>query len=188
MVVGLEIQYGGQNVISFVLSCHHSKIYQKDSPHQNIFKLTLSQKSFYVFRKDRQCKFIFLLSPSLDLINIISVWALKAMKVAGETLQRSWHTLPATGSNLQPWPYQSSFLYFFFQDNDITSLFGHLLKTALHQLIIKLFSFNRPRRTSTRSTSPCPPRWSRNGCWGIWKSICWSQRWHDFFPLNLQSK
>ena len=100
--MGLKIQYGGQNVISFVLSCHHSKIYQKDSPHQNIFKLTLSQKSFYVFRKDRQCKFIFLLSPSLDLINIISVRALKAMKVASETLQRSWYTLPATGSNLQP--------------------------------------------------------------------------------------
>ena len=72
-----EIQYGGQNVISFVLSCHRSKICQKDSPHQNVFKLTLSQKSFYVFRKDRQCKFIFLLSPSLDLINIISVWLLK---------------------------------------------------------------------------------------------------------------
>ena len=100
--MGLKIQYGGQNVISFVLSFYHSKISQKDSPHQNIFKLTLSQKSFYVFRKDRQCKFIFLLSPSLDLINIISVQALKAMKVAGETLQKSWHTLPATGSNLQP--------------------------------------------------------------------------------------
>ena len=53
--------------------CHHSKICQKDSPHQNVFKLTLSQKSFYVFRKDRRCKFLFLLSPSLDLINIISV-------------------------------------------------------------------------------------------------------------------
>ena len=66
-----------------------SKIFQKDSPHQNVFKLTLSQKSFYVFRKDRQCKFIFLLSPSLDLLNIISVRALEAMKVAGETLQRS---------------------------------------------------------------------------------------------------
>ena len=52
--MGLEIQYGGQNVISFVLSCHRSKICQKDSPHQNVFKLTLSQKSFYVFRKDRQ--------------------------------------------------------------------------------------------------------------------------------------
>ena len=65
--------HGGRNVISFVLSCHRSKICQKDSPHQNVFKLTLSQKSFYVFRKDRQCKFIFLLSPSLDLINIISV-------------------------------------------------------------------------------------------------------------------
>ena len=87
--MGFKIQYGGQNVISFVLSFHHSKISQKDSPHQNIFKLTLSQNSFYVFRKDRQCKFIFLLK-------------LKAMKVAGETLQRSWHTLPATGSNLQP--------------------------------------------------------------------------------------
>ena len=37
--------------------------FQKDSPHQNVFKLTLSQKSFYVFRKDRQCKFVFLLSP-----------------------------------------------------------------------------------------------------------------------------
>ena len=87
--MGLEIQYGGQNVISFVLSCHHSEICRKDSSHQNVFKLTLSQKSFYVFRKDRQCKFIFLLSPSLDLINIISVQALKTMKVAGETLQRS---------------------------------------------------------------------------------------------------
>ena len=75
--MGLEIQYGGQNVISFVLSCHRSKICQKDSPHQNVFKLTLGQKSFYVFRKDRQCKFIFLLSPSLDLINIISVRALR---------------------------------------------------------------------------------------------------------------
>ena len=69
--MSLKIQYGGQNVLSFVLSCHHSKICQKDSPHQNVFKLTLSQMSFYVFRKHRQCKFIFLLSPSLDLINII---------------------------------------------------------------------------------------------------------------------
>ena len=99
----LKIQYGGQNVILFVLSCHHSKICQKDSPHQNAFKLTLSRKSFYVFRKDRQCKFIFLLSPSLDLINIISVRALEAMKVAGETLQRSQCTLPAARSYLQPW-------------------------------------------------------------------------------------
>ena len=32
-----------------VLSCHRSKICQKDSPHQNVFKLTLSRKSFYVF-------------------------------------------------------------------------------------------------------------------------------------------
>ena len=103
--MGLEIQYGGQNVISFVLSCHRSKICQKDSPHQNVFKLTLGQKSFYVFRKDRQCKFIFLLSPSLDLINIISVRALEAMKVAGETLQRSRRTSPAAGSYLQPWDY-----------------------------------------------------------------------------------
>ena len=79
MVVGLEIQYGRQNIISFMLSCHRSKICQKDSPQLNVFKLTLSQKSFYVFRKDRQCKFIFLLSPSLDLINTISVWALEAM-------------------------------------------------------------------------------------------------------------
>ena len=100
--MGLKIQYGGQNVISFVLSFYHSKISQKDSPHQNIFKLTLSQKSFYVFRKDRQCKFIFLLSPSLDLINIISVQALKAMKVASETLQRSQCNSPAAGSYLQP--------------------------------------------------------------------------------------
>ena len=98
--MGLEIQYGGQNVISFVLSCHRSKICQKDSPHQNVFKLTLSQKSFYVFRKDRQCKFIFLLSPSLDLINIISVRALEAMKVAGETLQRSRRISPAAGCRL----------------------------------------------------------------------------------------
>ena len=81
----LKIQYGGQNVIPFVLSCHRSKICQKDSLHRNGFILTLSQKSFYVFRKDRQCKFIFLLSPSFDLINIISVQALEAMKVAGET-------------------------------------------------------------------------------------------------------
>ena len=100
--MGREIQYGGQSVISFVLSCHRSKICQKDSPHQNVFKLTLSQKSFYVFRKDRQCKFIFLLSPSLDLINIISVRALEAMKVAGETLQRSRRTSPAAGSYQQP--------------------------------------------------------------------------------------
>ena len=99
--MGLEIQYGGQNVISFVLSCHRSKICQKDSPHQNVFKLTLGQKSFYVFRKDRQCKFIFLLSPSLDLINIISVRALEVMKVAGETLQKSRRTSPAAGSYLQ---------------------------------------------------------------------------------------
>ena len=100
--MGREIQYGGQSVILFVLSCHRSKICQKDSPHQNVFKLTLSQKSFYVFRKDRQCKFIFLLSPSLDLINIISVRALEAMKVAGETLQRSRRTSPAASSYQQP--------------------------------------------------------------------------------------
>ena len=91
--------HGGRNVISFVLSCHRSKICQKD---QNVSKLTLSQKSFYVFRKDRQCKFIFLLSPSLDLINIISVRALEAMKVAGKTLQRSRRTSPAAVSYLQP--------------------------------------------------------------------------------------
>ena len=84
--MGIKIQYGRQNVILFTLSCHHSKICQKDSPHQSIFKLTLSQKSFYAFRKDRQCQFIFLLSPSLDLINIISIWAFEAMKVAGKTL------------------------------------------------------------------------------------------------------
>ena len=100
--MGHEIQYDGQNGISFVLSYHRSKICQKDSPHLNVFKLTLSQKSFCVFRKDRQCKFIFLLSPSLDLINIISVRALEAMKVAGETLQRSRRTSPAAGSYLQP--------------------------------------------------------------------------------------
>ena len=80
-----------------------SKICQKDSPHQNVFKLTFSQRSFYVFRKDRQCKFIFLLSPSLDLINIISVRALEVMKVASETLQRSWRTTLAAGTYLQPW-------------------------------------------------------------------------------------
>ena len=74
----------------------------KDSPHQNVFKLTLSQKSFYVFRKDRQCKFIFLLSPSLDLMNIISVRTLEGMKVAGKTLQRSRHTLPTASFYLQP--------------------------------------------------------------------------------------
>ena len=79
-----------------------SKICQKDSPHQSVFKLTFSQKSFYDFRKDRQRKFIFLLSPSLDLINIISVRALETMKVAGETLQRSWCTMLAAGSYLQP--------------------------------------------------------------------------------------
>ena len=45
--MGLEIQYGGQSVMS--VSCHRSKICQKDSPHQNVFKLTLSRKSFYVF-------------------------------------------------------------------------------------------------------------------------------------------
>ena len=58
-----------------------ARFVKKDSPHQNVFKLNLSQKSFYVFRKDRQCKFIFLLSPSLDLINITSIRALEAMKV-----------------------------------------------------------------------------------------------------------
>ena len=104
--MGLEIQYGRQNIISFVLSCHcSSKICQKDSPHQNIFKLTSSQKSFYVFRKDRHCKFIFLLSPSLDVINIIYVWALEAMEVASETLPRSRCTSPAAGSYLQPCPW-----------------------------------------------------------------------------------
>ena len=94
--MGLEIQYSRQNVTSFVLPCHCSKICQKDSPHQNVFKLTLSQKSFYVFRKDRQCKFIFLLSPSLDLINITSIRALEAMKVAIKKREASTlHQLPA---------------------------------------------------------------------------------------------
>ena len=106
---------------SFPVSCSHNYVFisrnpiwrtkrQKDSPHQNVFKLTLGQKSFYVFRKDRQCKFIFLLSPSLDLINIISVRALEAMKVAGETLQRSRRTSPAAGSYLQPWGYIQTFV------------------------------------------------------------------------------
>ena len=53
-------------------------------------------------RKDRQCKFIFLLSPSLDPINIIFVRALEAMKVAGEALQGNRRTSPAAGSYLQP--------------------------------------------------------------------------------------
>ena len=44
----------------------------KDSLEHNVSKQSLSQKSLYVSRKDRQCKFIFLLSPGLDLINIIS--------------------------------------------------------------------------------------------------------------------
>ena len=77
-----------------------ARFVKKTVPIRMFFKLTLSQKSFYVFRKDRQCKFIFLLSPSLDLINIISVWALEAMKVAGETLQRNWPTSPAAGCYL----------------------------------------------------------------------------------------
>ena len=80
-----------------------ARFVQKKSPHQTVFKLTLSQKSIYVFRKDRLCKFIFLLSPSLDLINIISVRALEAMKVAGETLQGSRRSWPAAGFYLQPW-------------------------------------------------------------------------------------
>ena len=80
-----------------------ARFVKKTVPIRMFFKLTLSQKSFYVFRKDRQCKFIFLLSPSLDLINIISVRALEAMKVAGETLQRSQRTSPAARSYLQPW-------------------------------------------------------------------------------------
>ena len=116
--MGLEIQYGRQNIISFVLSCHCSKICQKDSPHQNIFKLTSSQKSFYVFRKDRQCKFIFLLSPSLDVINIISVRALKAMEVASETSQRSRHTLLAVGSYLQPFPWGQGIKFRLFLTGD----------------------------------------------------------------------
>ena len=77
-----------------------ARFVQKKSPHQTVFKLTLSQKSIYVFRKDRLCKFIFLLSPSLDLINIISVRALEAMKVAGETLQGSRRSWPAAGCRL----------------------------------------------------------------------------------------
>ena len=93
--MGLKIQHGGQNLPP-------QQDLSKCSPHQNVFKQTFSQKSFYVFRKDRQCKVIFLLSPSLDLINIISVWALKAMKVASKTFQRSRRTLPAGGSYLQP--------------------------------------------------------------------------------------
>ena len=88
--------------MAFLLSCHCSKICQKDSPHQNVFKLTLSQKSLYVFRKDRECKFIFLLSPSLDLINIISIQAIEAMKVASKTWQGSRRISPAAGSYLQP--------------------------------------------------------------------------------------
>ena len=73
------------------------------SKRQSPWLTNLESEVFYVFRKDRQCKFIFLLSPSLDLINIISVRALEEMKVAGETLQRSQHTSPAARSYLQPW-------------------------------------------------------------------------------------
>ena len=65
-----------------------ARFVQKKSPHQTVFKLTLSQKSIYVFRKDRL---------------IISVRALEAMKVAGETLQGSRRSWPAAGSYLQPW-------------------------------------------------------------------------------------
>ena len=72
----LEIQYGRQNV-TFVLSCHSSKNCPKESPHQNVFEQTLIQKSFNVFRKDRQSQLIFSLSPSLDQKNIISVRVLK---------------------------------------------------------------------------------------------------------------
>ena len=70
MVVGLEIQYGGQNVILFLLSCHRSKICQKDSPHQNIFKLTYKTSLHFV--KNRQKNHHF--SGNLTPLSKNSVW------------------------------------------------------------------------------------------------------------------
>ena len=78
-----------------------ARFVKRKSPSE-LFSTNLESEVFYVFRKDRQCKFIFLLSPSLDLMNIISLWALEAVKVASETLQRSHCISPAAGSYLQP--------------------------------------------------------------------------------------
>ena len=72
----IEIQYGGQEIILFRTF---------PPPQQDLFKKTVSSITFlkcpwvrsllFVFRKDRHCKFLFLLSPSsLDLINIISTY------------------------------------------------------------------------------------------------------------------
>ena len=81
-------------------------------------KKTVLRSLFYIFRKDRQCKFIFLLSPSLDVINIISVRALEAMEVASETLQRSRCTLLAVGSYLQPFPWGQGIKFRLFLTGD----------------------------------------------------------------------
>ena len=95
-----------------------ARFVKKTVPIRTSLNWPLVRSLFYVFRKDRQCKFIFLLSPSLDVINIISVWALKAMEVASETLQRSRHTLLAVGSYLQPCPWGQGIKFRLFLTGD----------------------------------------------------------------------
>ena len=135
-----------------------ARFVKKTVPIRMFFKPTLSQKSFYVFRKDRQCKFIFLLSPSLDLINIISVRALEAMKVAGETLQRSQCTLPAARSYLQPWVWLL-----------IISLhFTSLHFTSLH-LVFRGFFMEGENLRTLKKTWNQTANSTYNGC-QVWES------------------
>ena len=46
------------------------------------------------------------------------VWALEAMEVASETLQRSWRTLLAVGSYLQPSPWGQGIKFRLFLTGD----------------------------------------------------------------------
>ena len=61
--MGREIQYGGQSVISFVLSCHRSKICQKDSPHQNVFQTNLESEVFLCFQKRQAVQIYIFIEP-----------------------------------------------------------------------------------------------------------------------------
>ena len=84
-----------------------ARFVQKDSLKHNVLNYPKDRSLLYVFRKDRRCIFFYFYwaqLSNLDLINIISsaVLTRKAMKVAGETWQRSRRTSPAAGSYIQP--------------------------------------------------------------------------------------
>ena len=73
----LEIQYGGQQVILYLLSCQQQDLFRKTFSNILFLNCPCIRNLLYVFRENGHYKFIFLLSLSLDLLAIS--WLLKEL-------------------------------------------------------------------------------------------------------------